>query len=102
MSENGAEAEVEMIGGGWPLLQKDFHDTLRRVAIPKFRTLFLLIMAVPCLPRCFGIGWSFQGGNSWQEEPQVPSPVPQNPIRASQHRMGRLLGPREAKPAFAT
>jgi hypothetical protein len=54
MSENRAEAEVEMIGGGWPLLQKDFHDTLRRVAISEFRTFSLLAVPVQYLA-CFGL-----------------------------------------------
>src|SRR5271170_4263637 len=44
-------ARAERTVGGQPLLQKDFHDPLRRVAIPEFRTFSLLTVAGQYLAR---------------------------------------------------
>jgi hypothetical protein len=52
--KDGAVAGEETTVGGSALLQKDFHDTLRRVAIPEFRTSSLLTVAVQYLAR-FGL-----------------------------------------------
>ena len=54
LSEDGAVAGAKVTVGGRPLLQKDFHDTLRRVAIPEFRTFSLLTVAAQDLAR-FGL-----------------------------------------------
>ena len=43
--KDGAEAAAKITVAGGALLQKDFHDTLRRVAIPEFRAFSLLTVA---------------------------------------------------------
>ncbi len=54
LSEVGAEAGAKITVGGGALLQKDFHNTLRRVAIPEFGTFSFLTGAAQDLVR-FGL-----------------------------------------------